>query len=85
VTPLISPAPSTTSWLTNPLCPVRRRSPVTQINLMGYGVSFLAVGWYNYQKLQRLHKQAEQAKLEQQSQKEAGLADDEKAPLMSKA
>jgi len=64
---------------------VRRRSPVTQINLMGYGVSFLAVGWYNYQKLQRLHKQAEQAKLEQQSQKEAGLADDEKAPLMSKA
>lgn len=52
---------------------------------MGYGVSFLAVGWYNYQKLQRLHKQAEQAKLEQQSQKEAGLADDEKAPLMSKA
>jgi len=33
-------------------CPYR--SAVTQLNLFGYGIAFLAVCWYNFQKLQQV-------------------------------
>lgn len=42
-----------------------RRSPVTQVNLAGYLIAFLAVCWYNYQKLQKVKaKVLEDAKQE---------------------
>lgn len=28
---------------------------VSQLNLLGYGLSFVAVAWYNYQKIQVMH------------------------------
>jgi len=38
-----------------PLCTARPcRSAVTQLNLFGYGIAFLAVCWYNFQKLQQV-------------------------------
>ena len=40
------------AYLSTMLEPSPRRSPVGQLQLMGYGVAFLGVCWYNYQKLQ---------------------------------
>lgn len=60
-------------------------SPVTPINLIGYGISFLAVGWYNFSKLRKMHQAAEDAKQRQQSAKEVPQDGEEKTPLMTKA
>lgn len=31
-----------------------RRSPVSSLQLFGYGIAFLGVCWYNYQKFQSM-------------------------------
>ncbi|KAI4344123.1 hypothetical protein L6164_011391 [Bauhinia variegata] len=47
------------------------KDTVTPINLIGYGLAFLAVGYYNHSKLQAL-KAAEAQKKAQQADEEAG-------------
>ncbi|KAL6523470.1 hypothetical protein OROGR_017073 [Orobanche gracilis] len=48
------------------------RDTVTPINLFGYGLAFLGVGYYNHSKLQALKAKEAQKKSQQQPDEEAG-------------
>ncbi|GAB4819493.1 hypothetical protein N2152v2_006539 [Parachlorella kessleri] len=50
------------------------KSAVTQLNLFGYGIAFLAVCWYNFQKLQQMKASAAQ-------QQPVPVKDEEAVPL----
>jgi drug/metabolite transporter (DMT)-like permease len=45
-------------WMLIGLSYVLYKAPVTQINLIGYFIAFLAVCWYNYRKLQAMKNTA---------------------------
>uniref|UniRef100_A0A061RF95 Plastidic phosphate translocator-like protein n=1 Tax=Tetraselmis sp. GSL018 TaxID=582737 RepID=A0A061RF95_9CHLO len=62
-------------WMLIGLSVALYSAPVTKVNLIGYGISFLAVGWYNYTKLQRLKKEADE---------KAQASEQEMAPLSAK-
>lgn len=55
------------------------RSPVTTINLVGYGIAFMAVAWYNQRKLADAKSKASSDKAQAMIQKLMPPTDEEKA------
>eukprot|EP00891_Asterochloris_glomerata_P000641 jgi/Astpho2/641/Aster-04482 len=62
-------------WLLIGLSVLLFKSPVTSINLGGYGIAFGGVCWYNYRKLQGMKKK--QAEKDAQLKLDASMRDEE--------
>lgn len=73
--PPSSPPPCAALRSPAPPLPLHCRSPVAALQLAGYGVAFLGVCWYNYQKLQGI-------KANVTGVARPGSADAEKQPLL---